>query len=252
MIPLSRCAGDELAVVTYRKLCGGMNIDFANGDKQLPREMTFVISSTLPLVEPQDIRFLLRAGNTEVAVAVAHNGTFTVPVSKQLFDTAAVLESNQPKGTIKIRVSPIEDLQDMSAPLADHLDNGRISYGKLSQLAIDAREKLIKRLEQQSGGKSTSVEVDSRNGRWVLVLVASEEPEVAEAGIVASALRLGDGPLRRGLRTAWGPTSPIVKKSPGVFIIPYSDILRKEDPMIELSPRSAWMCTLVIVPDQAK
>ena len=230
----------------YRDLCRGANVDFSADAALLPRELLLSVHSTLPGVKPDDIRFTIKAGDEHHELSVSGDGTLKLPVSKNLFDSNARLVSNQPKGTLKISGTFDVGVQAVAIPINEHLREGRIAYSDLVKVAIDARLAWIEKTKKAAGGPGrVGPEVGDPDFHWAIVLQVTKETESAKAEIVKEPPTAGVGPVRMGLRKLLGERSAVRKANPGKFLIPYSEELLKQDPMVSFSPNPTWEVAIV-------
>jgi hypothetical protein len=237
---------EETLRVPYRDLCRGMKVDFWGDEASIPREMRFAIVSTQPNTALTEVRVTLNTPDTTLDIPVSKEGSFALPVSKALFEQNALLQTNQPRGTAKIEGRPSLDPDEIAVDLDDHLDEGRIPYKKLAELAIRERQIVIGGLAKQAGGtiNSPEPEVDSTKGDWLLVLCFTEEDDSADVVIVEDKTLLPVGPLRKRVLGAFRKSPPIEKLEPGMFAVPYSEELLKDNPVIELRPKASWKCVI--------
>jgi|688.fasta_scaffold593959_1 hypothetical protein len=248
----SNSRAEDEARASYRELCRGMNVDFSADAASLPQEFTFTVKSTMPTVRPGDIQFTLESGKDAYEIPVAINGVFKLPVSKPLFDADAMLASNQPKGTLIIGAIPLVEMEAISVPLATHAKEGRIDYNTLVRISIERRQQVIKELAQQGNAEDVGPRVGEGDGEWYIVLRATGNESTAKAVVVSDAKRAEAGPIERGVRKVFGTSSPLKNTSPGAFVIPYSESLRDQNPMVSLSPDSTWSCAVGVVANKPK
>ena len=248
--------GEEAATVPYRQLCQGISLDFSTDPASLPHEMAFTIASSRPSVKLTEIRLTLTTAKESHEIPISNIGTFALPVSKRLFDADAKLVSNQPKGTLLTTAVPFLGMEDASAALGANVKDGKISYQEAVQLAMDARQQLIQRETQKTHAlftgigieaKITGDEVDVRDGKWFIVLRASENPDGAIAVIEDGPVTAVAGPLRNGVHRRLGEQKSVRKLGPGEYAIPYSEAFLKDNPIISLSPNASWSCAMRVV-----
>lgn len=242
----------DVATAPYVDLCRGMNVDFSADPASLPRDLTFRVQSRLAEVKPEAIKFTLTGGAETHEIRVAPDGTFTLPVSKSLFEADAQLFSNQPKGTLTLAAKPLVGFEDIRVPLAAHIREGRIDYMTLCQACIERRQKVAQELTQRGNAVNNGPQVGEGEGQWILVLRAGDNEASAKAVVVSDGKREEGGPLRSGLQKLFGPQSPLQKVEAGVFVILYSESLREQNPVISLSPDSSWFGEIGFVPKKPK
>ena len=237
---------EETLRVPYRDLCRGRKVDFWGDETSLPREMRFAIVSMQPNTALSEVRVTLKTPDTTLDIPVSKEGAFALPVNKALFEQDAMLQTNQPRGTAKIEGRPSLNPDEIAVHLDEHLNEGRIPYKKLAELAIRERQIVIGGLAKQAGGKinSPEPEVDSTKGDWLLVLCFTEEDDSADVVIVEDTSVLPVGPLRKRVRSAFRKPPPIEKLEPGMFAVPYSEGLLNDNPLIELRPKTSWKCVI--------
>ena len=246
------CPAEEVDQYPYRVICRGMNIDFSRDTPPPPREMELTVHSTLPTVTLSDIRFTLKGPDESHDIAVSPSGSCRLPVSKALFDADAVLVSNQPKGTVGFESSVSHSLDLATAECGPHIIDGRIDYEKLATLATEARERARKKLEEKNGGEYLLAKPDATDGLWYIVLRVSQDADSAKAEIVEETPGADVGPVRQAFRKLVKKPSPSIQVAPGVFLLPYSDALRKRNPVISLSKNPSWTCVIVEKPNGPK
>jgi len=249
---------EEFSNLPYRDICNGMNIDFSGNVDSLPREMDFTMKSERPDLKLSDVRVTLKSAEESFDIAVSPAGDFKLPVKKSLFDADAVLVVNQPWGALQVMAKGAVKgrFEDISVPINQHAREGRIAFNDLAQAAIEGRDRWIEKKKKEAAAARTEwrnvEEVGDADSQWMLVVTAREDAESANVEIVNDPPKPDVGPLRKGLRKMLGERGPIKKMGPGGFFIPYTEQLRKENPMIVLSPNPSWECAIVKVPKASK
>jgi hypothetical protein len=235
-----------------------MSIDFSGDVESLPREMAFTVKSLRPELKLSDVRMSLKSADESFDIPVSPEGDFKLPVKKSLFDAGAVLVVNHPWGALQVAAKGgvRARFEDISVPINQHAREGRIALNDLAKAAIEGRDRWIEEKKKEAAAARTGLvyveKVDDADSHWMLMVVAREDAESANVEIVNDPPKPDVGPLRKGLRKMLGERGPIKKMGPGGFFIPYTEQLRKENPMIVLSPNPSWECAIVKVPKASK
>jgi hypothetical protein len=243
---IATCFAGDPATLRYRDLCRMVGVDFDGDKASLPRELKFTTTSTLPTVKPADIQLTLNSGGETCEIPVDENGSFTLPVDERWFRADAMLMTNQPKGSMRLRggAAVAASLKDVGVGIAPHLKEGRIDYATLLQLARDARKAAITGAARQQLARNVDPQIEDEDGQSVLVLWVTDAPDAATASIVDD----GDKPAPRllGARLGklLGKKTALQKMRPGLFVIPYSDALLKENPVLSFSGNPSWACCI--------
>lgn len=243
---VATCFAGDPATLRYRDVCRMLGVEFDGNKALLPKELKFTVTSKLPTVKPADIQLILKSGDEMHRIAVDEDGSCTLPVDDRWFRTDAVLIANQPKGSMELKIGfvVVFSPEDIGVGIAPHLKEGRIDYATLLQLARDARKAAITGAARQQLARNVDPQIKDVDGQSVLVLWVTDAPDAATATIVDD----GDKPAPRllGARLGklLGKKTALQKMRSGLFVIPYSDALLKENPVLSLSGNPSWACCI--------
>ena len=228
VISAARCCADEPAMIPYRDLCRLARVRFDGAATAGPRQMSFAARSTNPNVKSSDLRYTLRSGDESHDVAIAEDGAFVLPVNQKWFENSATVVTNQPKGTLVTRF--VFEHVESGVEVTAHLQQGRINFAALLELAAEGCSTAVaEEAAQRADGKEVKLDVAKPDGELVLVVWVSDGDASATVAIVDKVVDL--------------PGKPAVqKRGPGIFVIPLTETLLKENPELALSENPSWKC----------
>lgn len=252
------CWADEVATGRYRDLCRPLGMKVGGGGATAGGKATFIVSTSQPGVKPRDIRLTLKTPDETVPIPVAADGVVALPINQKLFDADAIVVSNVPKGTLRIRglmlVQGEKPLSELCTPVSPHLADGVISYADLVQLARTHRLEVLKALAEEKVGEPidpASVVPERLNDTWVIVLWAREDADTADATLIEKGPQPQLGVLGRLRKNLTGQKSQLQKVADGVFMITCSEAMADENPLVSLTMNESWSCA-ILTADQIK
>ena len=230
VVSVANCFAGEVATVSYRDLCRLAGVRFDGTKIASPGEMSFKASSSAPNVKSSDLLLTLRSGDESHGVAVAADGSFVLPVNRKWFENDATVVTNQPKGSLRIQVD-FKDV-DSGVGVTAHLKHGRITFAALLELAAEGFTTAVaKEAAKRAGGDELKLDVAKPDGDLVLVVWVTDGDHAATATIANKSVDL--------------PGKPAVQKlGPGIFQLPLTEALFKENPDLALSENPSWKCCL--------
>jgi len=219
-----------------------LGVDFADGKASLPRELAFRVASNRPNVEPPDIRLTLLNGDESHEIGVAPDGGVVLPVSQKWCDGNAILVANQPKGSITLHFSVPSDTEVLVNP---HLEDGQIDYVSLLTLAKTGSRAAMKRTKQRLGIEGDEGLPDYRHGEYFVLLFTKQPSDEAIAAIVREHVRPDSPAIGEGVREKNDEPKEIQKLGSGMFLVPFTEVLSRENPALSLTDNPSWQCVMI-------
>ena len=94
----------DLATIPYRVLLEMADVDLKEVASVSGETMSLTTTSTNPQVPTSAIKIDLVAGKTRRPLTIADDGRFELPISQELVDSNAILITNQPKGSMRLKL----------------------------------------------------------------------------------------------------------------------------------------------------
>lgn len=229
-LPCSGAEPDEFAVISLRSLFRLAHVNVATVEGVAAHSVTITISSTRPDVSSKDIQLSLETDSTSQRLPVDPDGRVDVPFTRQLLADDAKIVTNQPKGSIKINTSIV--VKTAPIPLAGHLENGRISYTALVEIASAT----ARRVEEKVGPPAKLAAAESDASAFTMrgpspaaiIIWTTDRAHSAHASIEQC-----------------GKTKPLRAVKPGWFYVQTHDQTFMKGARIKLSEDHDWKCLLV-------
>lgn len=123
----------EIAQLPYQALVG-IARNNANRPKAGEKMMLRISSSEDVAIEA--IKLTIMRGEAEVPIEIDESGDFNVPFSDELYDENPMVVSNQPKGTMNLKV--MIDLKEVRPKVVD----GKVKYRDLFSQLLELKKKM--------------------------------------------------------------------------------------------------------------
>ena len=123
----------EIAQLPYQALVG---IARNNADRPEDGEKMMLRISSSEGVGVEDIKLTIMRAEGEVPIVIDENGDFEVPFSDELYDENPMVASNQPKGTMNLKV--MIDLKEVRPKVVD----GKVKYRDLFSQVLELQKKM--------------------------------------------------------------------------------------------------------------
>jgi len=124
---------EEIAQLPYQAL---VSIARNNADRPSDGEKMMLRISSSEEVPVEEIKLTVMRADGEVPIEIDDNGDFEVPFSDGLYDENPMVVSNQPKGTMNLKV--MIDIKEVRPKVVD----GKVKYQDLFRQVLELQKKM--------------------------------------------------------------------------------------------------------------
>ena len=195
-----------------------LNLDSKKGEDYPNPNALVTVSSDVPEVSPADIKLYIDSQSGRIPLEVSKDGTFLLPLSKNLLREDPMIVANQPKGTLNLNATV--GVEGKIRKNSINPKEGKIRYSALFVLE-KTKTDLLKQLNNRDNQSYKT------NNVLMPPTIAEFTPK-KDAEKAKVFIETKEGLIR------------VFPNNEGSFILSYNPALMKEDPWILLSKNHNW------------